>query len=261
VVASGTPEHEAFVGRRVLAQTVTGGHAEYAVADVAQVTEVPAGIPIDEAAALGLNYTTAAGLLELAGHGSVFFQGLSGGIGSALIDLIPSFPDLSLAGTAHPAHVNEIRSLGIPVYSYSHPPLIEEIKKEFPKGFDFVVDPFGMKKSKKLREITAPYGKMIGIGYNGTTMLGYILNLVGYALGGKLKDDRLFFSVAMTSRLDPGRIKRLQELIFRLYREGKLHPRIFATFSFSEIKKAHRAFETSGKWGKIILVAQEKDWQ
>lgn len=82
------------VGTSVLALTHFGGQATHALADARVTTPIPAGMTLDQAAALPVNYVTAHHLLHRVGAlqsgRSVLVHSAGGGVGLAVIQLARS---------------------------------------------------------------------------------------------------------------------------------------------------------------------------
>jgi NADPH:quinone reductase-like Zn-dependent oxidoreductase len=250
VIEAGPGVDPSWKGKRVIALVVSGGNAEYACARPRQLVPLPDGIDPIRAAALGLNYATALGLLTLAPPGgSVFFQGLTGGVGSALLDLARLSPGLSVAGSASPGRESLAEELGAKAWPYDDTRLVEDVRRAFPAGFDVVFDPFGGGRRKDLANLLKPTGQLVGMGFGGKTLFGYIANLIAYSSGRR----RRFFSIASLSFGSPREFARILDELGRRISEGTLNPRISGVYELDELAAAHRRFEERGVTGKLVV--------
>ena len=103
-------------GRRVLALTHFGGHADVACVPAAQVVEIPDGMSFEEAAAVSLNYLTAYHLLFRVANvrpgERVLVHMAAGGVGMAALQLARTVDGVVIFGTASAAKHDVLRAEG-----------------------------------------------------------------------------------------------------------------------------------------------------
>lgn len=117
VVASGSPEHAHWIGKRVLALTRFGGYGELAATDHRAVAEIPETMPLGEAAALGTQGCTA---WYMAHYACPLWQGqrvlihsAAGGVGQLLVMLAVQRGCTVFAVAGGEAKMERLRQLGV----------------------------------------------------------------------------------------------------------------------------------------------------
>ncbi|TYB46613.1 zinc-binding dehydrogenase [Actinomadura chibensis] len=116
VTAVGPGVAEGLVGRRVVTSTGgTGGYAELAAVDAAEVFDVPDGLPLDDAVALLADGRTATMMLRAARPKAgerVLVEAAAGGVGSLLVQLAKAAGATVVAAAGGPGKAEAAARLG-----------------------------------------------------------------------------------------------------------------------------------------------------
>jgi NADPH2:quinone reductase len=184
VVAACGEGTEAFQGRRVVAtgKQATGGFAEYAICPAVSAFEMPAEIPLPDAAALYFPFHLAwLGLVdraELQKGESVLIHAGAGGSGSAAIQLAKALGATVFATAGGPEKVKLCESLGADVAIDYTAEDFKKIVLEKTKlrGVDVVFDNVGE---------AVMDASMASIAYNGRYLM------MGFASGKRFADEKL----------------------------------------------------------------------
>jgi len=217
-----------------------GCHAEYvAVGEGEFVATIPDGVPVEHAAAATEGAHYALGAIRAAGvrpGDAVLVHGATGAIGSAAVQLLPSF-GAEVTAVCGTAGVPLVRGLGVQR-------VIDYQAEDFTRcGTDFglVLDAVGKSSYAACKPLLGPRGV-----YSSTE------------LGPMMQNPRL----ALTTRFRRGRrvifpIPRLRDedlaLIRRTLADGTFRPLIDSTRPLAEIVDAYRHAESGQKNGSIVL--------
>ena len=247
------------LGDRVADMTVVGSNAAYRTLRPSDLTRVPSGLDVAEAATLILSWTTAYQLLHRAAgvqQGQrVLVQGAAGAVGQALLAL-GRLAGLELWGTARSAHAALIRELGATPIDYQH----EDFTRVLPGGFDVVFDGIaedGYRRSfaaLKRGGLLCAYGYSAGVQAHRRmlTMLMWIarLYLWRWLPGGR---RARFYSINVMRARHPAWFREDLEQLFGLLTTRAIRPRVAERISFEEVAEAHRRLEAGGLEGKLVL--------
>ncbi|HEX2085697.1 MAG TPA: zinc-binding dehydrogenase, partial [Solirubrobacteraceae bacterium] len=252
----------AGTAERVAAFVRHGGYAERAVAHADDVLSLPDELTFEEGAAIPLAFATAYGALARYGGGQpgerVLVHGAAGGVGTAATALAREL-GLEVWGTASTGKQDLLRELGV------HHPLDYTAQgwDERLPPFDIVMDALG--------------GRSFAHSYR---LLGAGGRLVCYGASNVLSGDRrnvlrAAATIARTPRFNPMRLLKesrtvigldtielwdrkgsLGELIrplAPLVAEGRVKPKVAATFPLAEAPAAHRHLSERRQPGKVVL--------
>ena len=251
------------LGERVADMTVLGSNAAYRTLKARDLTRVPAGVDVAEAAALILSWTTAYQLLHRAAQVQrgqrVLVHGAAGAVGQALL-VLGRMAGLELWGTARGAHAALIRELGATPIDYQR----EDFTRLLPGGFDVVFDGIGENGYRRSFAALKPGGLVCAYGYTARvgahTRLLEVLALIGrvyvwrslwsWLPGGKRV--RIYSINAMRAR-HPAWFKEDLGRLFGLLATRVIRPRVAERISFDEVAEAHRHIEQGGLEGKLVL--------
>ena len=245
------------IGDMVASLTITGGYTSYVNLPENMAIPVPDEVPLTQASALLLNYTTAYQVLKYHAKvkpGSiVFIQGLSGGLGNAFLDLKDLF-HVTLYGTASGLKHDWVRERGGIPLDYKND-YVKEFQKQVPQGADLVVDGIGGKNYRKSYRLLSSSGHLTGIGYEGkhfTGFIGSLFRLHGMKLfSGKRKLS--FYSFLIQQRKNKDRMIADISFLLNLLKEKKLNPYVHKIFSLEKASDAHQFFDERKGKGKILL--------
>lgn len=264
VDAVGPEVDAAWVGRRVVAHLgpASGGYAELAVRDVAEVLPVPDGpdgTPLDHAAAVamvGTGRTTLAILEFTGGLGPgdvVLVTAAAGGIGGLLVQAARRAGAAAVALAGGPDKVEATRRLGADLsVDYRASGWPEDVRKGLdalglpPPTVSF--DGVGGEAGRQALELLGVGGRVVLFGWSsGTATRLSAEDLVGRgvtaipAIGPRLLGR-------------PGGFRDLSEGALAAAAAGELVPLVHPPFPLAEAAAAHRALEGRATIGKVVLV-------
>ncbi|MBB1246560.1 zinc-binding dehydrogenase [Streptomyces durbertensis] len=262
VDAVGPGVERTWLGRRVVAHLgmVPGGYAELAVTGVERLHVLPDAVSEDHALAMVGTGRTAMGVLQFAEPGpadTVVVLAAAGGIGNLLVQYARSAGArvVGVAGGAEKAAA--VRGLGADLaVDYTDPGWAERI-----------VDEFGARPATCLWEGVGGRAARTAIGLlaEGGTHLSY-----GYAAAGFDPDGQAVLPPEEAARLGVvsrsvlgapmferiggmENIRVLEERALGLVAAGTVTP-LVRRFPLAEAARAHRALESRGTLGKVVLV-------
>ncbi|WP_063691499.1 medium chain dehydrogenase/reductase family protein [Bradyrhizobium stylosanthis] len=251
--------HDFQIGDRVADMTVVGSNAEYRTLRANDLTRVPAGVDVAEAAALILSWTTAHQLLHRAAKVQrgqrVLVHGAAGAVGQALL-VLGRLAGLELWGTARGEHMALIQQLGAAPIDYQH----EDFTRILPGGFDVIIDGVGEDGYRRSYAALKPGGLLCAIGFSASVqaqrrMLPIAIEIARLYLWRLLPGGKRarFYSVNAMRARHPTWFKEDLEQLFGLLATGAIRPRIAGRISFEEVADAHRRLEAGGLEGKLVL--------
>ncbi|HYN28699.1 MAG TPA: NAD(P)-dependent alcohol dehydrogenase [Dermatophilaceae bacterium] len=228
--------------------TARGSFAELAVVPVTRLATRPAGLSVEEAAAVPVSAITALQALRAGRVGPgqrVLVIGASGGVGSFAVQLTV---DLGARVTAvcGPAKADLVRSLGAEeVVDHTSTPL-----ETLGERFDVVVDIAGHRPVRLLRRLLTERGSLVVVGseHEGR-WLGGLQRSIGAALLSPLVRQRLVMLVASEDGAD---LRLLTEAIER----GAVRPALERTFPLSEAAAAVDHVAAGRARGKVVVTVQ-----
>jgi len=256
VAAVGQGVTSPAVGTRVMAFMLSGGYAEYAVADLAQVIPLPDFVDYPAATTFLVQGLTAYFLLKRAVHlqtgQSVLVSAAAGGVGSLAVQMAKLIGAGTVVGMASTPEKREwVRSLGADgTIDYTRPGWQQEVKAATGgKGVDIFLDATGDTAQGGLK-VLAPggtwvlYGSQQGTqgGLSGEELVSILFNsqtIRGFTLYEMLSDRRAISS-------------GLQE-IFGWFASGRLRIETKDRFPLAQARQAHAAMAARKTMGKVIL--------
>jgi NADPH:quinone reductase len=247
-------------GATVMAWLGQGGYAEMAVADAADLLPVPPGVAPIEALSLIIQGLSAALILKgsarLQAGESVLIEGAAGGVGVLAVQLAKIYGAGRVIGAAStPAKRDLVMSLGADAaVDYSKPGWAADVKaKNGGKPVDIILEMTGGAVFDEALDCLAPFGRMVAYGnasrqpmtINVQRLYAPCQTVTGFFLSGFIAGqsrDRGAFAARLLGELggyvESGRL--------RLQRGG--------TYKLAQAADAHRAIETRGTTGKIVLM-------
>lgn len=247
-------------GDRVLAGGINGGFASHFIAQAASAHKIPDAMPFDEAAAFMLTYGTSHYALKDRGHikegSKLFILGAAGGVGAAAIELGKAFGAKVVAGVSSDEKAAFCKELGADetlVYPRDldrdgQKALSAKIKELCGgEGADIVYDAVGGDYAEPAVRALAWEGRFLVVGFPaGIPKIPLNLTL--------LKSCEIVgvFWGAFTMRNPKKNADHVAEL-FRFYEEGRIRPRVTASFPLEEAGKALDLLQNRKAMGKIVL--------
>jgi NADPH2:quinone reductase len=259
-------ENELRVGDRVTALSVFSSHATHIVLPYEEVMKLKKDDDSLKICALPLNYMTAWGMLkhsgvDLASGSSILIGSASGGLGTAVAQLIKAFDmGIKMIGTCSPSKFEYVRLLGVEPLDRSAPDLVKQVHALTDgKGVDVAYD--GVCSEKTVHDFLAAtkqdvgkvvvFGVMGNIAADGSKMLGSSDEL----LGALLQPPRVCF---WALDIDfPKKKKEVAEFyaVVEKVRERILEPVIAKLLRLSDALEAHELIiNGSATKGKMLFV-------
>lgn len=250
------------VGDRVLGATGNnGGMAEKVVLNAATAYELPAERSFAEGAALILTYGTSIHALLDRGHikegDTLLILGAAGGVGLAAIELGVAFGARVIAAVSSEEKAKVAREAGASdVVIYGRAPfdkdqskaLSEAFKKAVgPNGADIIYDAVGGDYADPAIRSIAWEGRYLVVGFpSGIPKLPLNLTLL------KSCDVCGVFWGAFTMR-DPEKNRDHIARLFRLWKDGKINPRVTDTFPLAKGGDAIAKMARREAIGKLVV--------
>ena len=243
------------MGDEVCALLVGGGYAEQVCAPATQVLPVPAGVSLEDAAALPevvctvwSNVFMTANLLP---GQTLLVHGGSSGIGTMAIQLAREV-GARVAVTAGSAEkLQACKALGAEVLvNYREQDFVEEIKAATDgAGADVILDNMGAKYLARNVDALAMGGRLVVIGLQGGTTAELNLNTL-------LRKRAAVIATSLRARPLPEKaaiVAAVREHVWPLVESGRVRPVVHSRHPLAEAAAAHREMESSGHIGKILL--------
>lgn len=218
-----------------------GSYATHHVEKASIVAKKPVSISFEEAATLPLSAGTAWECLiergRLKSGDKVLVHGGAGGVGVYAIQIARHF-GAHVVTTSGPQNRNFVGSLGADVsYDYRSASLYEDLRRDYPSGFDIVLDTVGQKTIEKSLALLATSGRLVSI-----VDMSDPQNLIS----GWQANAELHFVFTTQSG------QRLAELA-RVVDAGGIKPIVERVMKLSDIVLAHDLIEAGNRKGKIAI--------
>ena len=255
-------------GDRVVALTRFGGYADVVIVPAEQVFQLPETLSDAEAAAVPVNYLTAAlGLYRMAAltpGETVLVHNAGGGVGIAATQLA-RLRRATVIGTASAFKHAALRSFGIEhVIDYHHADVADEVRKITKgRGVDVILDPIGGRSFMSSYRMLAPLGRLIVFGLSA-------------AVSGEQRNLwRVFRAWMTTPRFNPMSLINRNRGVFGLHlghlwdqhqqlaplmamilselSAERLKPVVARTFPLDRVADAHRFIQSRMNIGKVVL--------
>ncbi len=260
---------EFTAGSRVVALTRFGGHSDVVCVPREQVFAIPDGKDFAEAAALPVTYLTAYHMLFRVAcvrpGERVLVHMAAGGVGTAVLQLCRTVPDVEVFGTASASKHERLREQGCahPI-DYRTADYAAEVRRlTGGEGVDVVLDPLGGADWRKGLKLLRPCGRLVAYGFASLTsgQRRRPLHVLSRAAGTPLLTPlQLMNSNRTVSGVNIGhlwdRIDLLREEfaeVIALWSAGTITPLVDATYPFERAADAHRRILARQNTGKIVL--------
>jgi NADPH:quinone reductase len=234
-------------GTRVMAFTSgSGGYAELAAVDRAQVVPLPEHASFAEGAAFLLTFLTAYIPLtrqaQLKSGSTVLVHAAAGGVGTAAVQLAHALGARVVATAGSPDKLDVCRELGADE-AYVYGELPEDLKA------DVVVDPVGGELFSSGLARLRPLGVLLALGSaagpwpetSPGLLVGRNVGVQGFYLGRLLR---------LAPELVAGSVAELLEL----WRARAFTPLVGTELPLEEVERAHELLESRRSVGKVVLV-------
>ncbi|CAL9460474.1 2-haloacrylate reductase [Streptomyces sp. enrichment culture] len=253
VDALGADAPDGWLGKRVVAHLghAPGGYAELAVTDAGRLHEIPGTLDFAQAVAMIGTGRTTMGILQFAelGPGSVaVIPAAAGGIGTLLVQYAKNAGAtvIGLAGGPEKTARVEVNGADLAV-DYKDPAWPRKVRAHLGGRHATVVfDGVGGDVAREAVALLGPGGKHLVFGWSGEGLRDggpYLVDGVSEQVLGPVMLGR-------AGGPDPMRTLELRALTEAA--EGRLTPAV-QRFPLAEAAAAHRALESRGTTGKVVL--------
>ena len=255
VDALGEGVDEWSVGDEVCALLSGGGYAELVCVPAGQVLPVPAGVSLEDAAALPEVVSTVWSNVFMTANllpGQTFLvHGGSSGIGTMAIQLAREVGARVAVTAGSAAKLEACRRLGAEILvNYREQDFVEEVRSATGgAGVDVILDNMGAKYLARNVDALAVNGRLVVIGLQGGAKaeldLGLMLRkrvaVIATSLRARPADEKAAIVAAV------------REHVWPLVESGRVVPVVHGRHRLAEAGEAHRELEASGHVGKILL--------
>ncbi|MEM6971665.1 MAG: NAD(P)H-quinone oxidoreductase [Pseudomonadota bacterium] len=251
IAAVGTGVTRWAEGARVVALTNGGGYAEYVTVDARHCLPLPEGVdPVDGAGLCETFFTVWSNIFH--GHdvppgASFLVHGGSGGIGSTAVQL-GAAKGLRVFATCSAASTDFVRALGAErAIDYRSEDFVGVVKEA--GGADIVLDFRGGDYVARNFKAARMDGRIVMLAFDAGSKvevnLGAVLMKRLTLTGSTLRPRSPAFKAAVAAELEAE--------AWPLFATGTLRTVTHARYPMAEAAEAHRALETGGHLGKILL--------
>ena len=234
-------------GTRVMAMTSgSGGYAELAAVDRAQVVPLPERASFAEGASFLLTFLTAylplTRQVRLRPGATVLVHAAAGGVGTAAIQVARALDARVVAAVGSAEKLDLCRELGAEE-AYVYDDIPDDLR------CDVVVDPVGGPLFEQSFGRLRPLGTTIAIGFAGglwpelspAALVGRNVGVQGFYLGRLIRHEPQVVGDALAELL-------------ALWETGALRPVVGAELPLADVERAHELVESRRSVGKVVLV-------
>jgi NADPH2:quinone reductase len=250
---------EAWLGRRVVGHLgqASGGYAELAVRDVEALHVVPDGLGDEAAVAMIGTGRTAVGILDVAqltADDVVLVTAAAGGLGSLMVQAARNAGAVAVGLAGGARKVARVRELGADVaVDYDAPDWPDAVRaalrdRHGRREPTVALDGVGGDRGRAALELLGVGGRLVLFGWSSGAPAPVTVEDI-YAGG-------LTVTVPIGPRMlkRPGGLRPLEERALAAAAAGTLVPLVGQTFPLAKAADAHRALESRGTVGKVVLV-------
>jgi NADPH2:quinone reductase len=255
IVALGHGVDDLKIGDLVCALVISGGYADYCVADAPLCLPVPEGLSLLEAAALPENVFTVYDNIitrgRLAKGETIVIHGGSSGIGYTAIQLAKQFGATVIATAGSQEKCDFCLAMGADfAINYREKDFAAEIKTiTAGKGVNVILDMVGGPYIQKNLNALTFEGRLVQIAFlqSSRTEFDFMAMMLRRLTitGSTLRPRSLALKKAIADKLRTD--------VWPLYASGKLRTVIHKIFPLEQTEQAHALMESSHHLGKIML--------
>lgn len=253
VVALGEGASRYRVGDKVCALVTGGGYAEFVNVDEELALSVPAGVSMEEAAAIPETFFTVWHNLyqraKLEAGERCLIHGGSSGIGSTAIQVASALGAEVYTTAGSPEKCRFCERLGATqAINYRDQDFVT-VLKESTRGMNVILDMVGGDYIQRNMKVAAVEGRIVSIAFlsgakvevNFNAMMLKRLTLTGSTLRSQ------------TLAVKAGIAAELKQQVWPLLEQGKVKPVIDTIYPLADASSAHQRMESSEHMGKIVL--------
>ena len=242
------------VGDKVMGVVSGGAYAEELALHERQAMAVPAGMTLQDAAAIPEVFITAWDALVVqggltSGRWAMVHAGASG-VGTAGIQIAKAI-GARIIVTCSAGKVQSCKDLGADVVvDYGSQDFVEEVQKATNgKGVDVILDVIGGEYVDRNVASLAVKGRIIQVGvmagqplpFNVGVLLAKRASITGTVLRARPLDEKIAITQRFISEMLP------------LFDSGHMKPVVDSTYSLANIAKGHEYMASNGNVGKIVV--------
>jgi NADPH:quinone reductase len=254
VDALGEGVNEFASGDRVLAITHGGGMAEYSIARVGNVFQIPKGMDFPEAAAMPIVYHTSYFALEVRarlrqGEWLLVHAGASG-VGISAIQLGLAFGARVIATAGSADKLEFAKKLGAEhVLNYTDGTWVDQVKQiTGGRGADVIYDPVGGDVFDLSTKCIAPGGRLLVIGFASGRIPTIAANRI------LIKDIAIVGALwGPYAQAHPDYLETAQQVLTQLYEKGTVQPPKAQCYPLEQAPHALRDLANRKVLGKAAL--------
>ena len=242
-----------WLGKRVVAHLgfAPGGYAELAVTDVDRVHEIPANLDFAEAVAMIGTGRTAMGILQFAELGPdavAVIPAAAGGIGTLLVQYAKHAGAVVIGLAGGPEKAARVQENGADLaVDYKDPAWPEKVRAFLGgRAATVVLDGVGGDVARESVDLLGPRGRHLVFGWSGAGLHDgepYLVDGVS---------ENVLGPAMLQKTGGPNPVRTLELRALAEAAAGRLTPAV-QRFPLAEAAAAHRALETRGTSGKVVL--------
>ncbi|MGW0117700.1 zinc-binding dehydrogenase [Streptomyces sp. NPDC003327] len=262
VDALGEGTDPAWLGKRVVAHLgmAPGGYAELAVTDAARLHELPDGLGEAEAVAMIGTGRTTLGILQFTDLGPesvAVVPAAAGGIGTLLVQYARNTGATVIGLAGGPEKVARVRANGADLaVDYTRTDWPDEVRAylaDLGRTATVVFDSVGGDTGRAAVDLLGKGGQHLVFGWSGAGLHdGEPLTYTPEELAERGITSESVLGPVMIQKAG-GDIRALELAALAAAADGTLRPAV-QRFPLAEAAKAHRALETRGTMGKVVLI-------
>lgn len=255
IVAAGEGVHDLKIGDEVCALVISGGYAEYCVADAPLCLPVPKGLTLFEAGGLPENVYTVYDNVFTRGRlkkgETILIHGGSSGIGYTAIQLAKQAGAIVLTTAGSDEKCQFCRDMGADfAINYRTEDWRSRVKDiTSGKGVDVILDMVGGPYLQQNVNSLAFEGRLVQIAFlqSSRTEFDFLPMMLRRLTitGSTLRPRSVELKAAIADKL--------RSDVWPLYNSGKVKPVIHKVFPLEQAREAHALMESSAHLGKIML--------
>ncbi|MFI1796905.1 zinc-binding dehydrogenase [Streptomyces sp. NPDC020379] len=262
VEALGAGVDPALLGRRVVTHLgqVPGGYAQLTLADADKLLDIPEGLADDHAVTMVGTGRTALGILalaELTGDDVVVVLAAAGGVGTLLVQHAKRAGAKVVGLAGGPAKVERVRELGADIaLDYTDPAWPERARTALGgRAATVVLDGVGGDAARAAVGLLGRGGRHLSHGWTAVPASpGPVAAFTPEELAARGVTSSCVLGQPMMERLGgPAGMRRAQAEALAHAAAGRVAP-VVTRFPLAEAAAAHRALESRGTVGKVVLV-------
>ncbi|MFD9871243.1 zinc-binding dehydrogenase [Streptomyces niveus] len=259
VDALGEGTDPSWLGKRVVAHLgmVPGGYAELAVTDAARLHEIPASLDAAEAVAMIGTGRTTMGILQFTTLGPedvAIVPAAAGGIGTLLVQYAKNAGATVVGLAGGPAKVARVAENGADIaVDYTLPDWAETVRARLDgRPATVVFDSVGGDTGRAAVDLLGKGGRHIVFGWAGEGVRdGEPLSYTQEEQAARGITSEGVLGPVMLQKAG-GDVRALEERALYEAATGRLRPAV-QRFPLADAARAHRAIETRGTMGKVVL--------